>query len=68
MQKIVQRMRKAIGLPEEVRPGRLSARGMTELDGAELTEGQGRALSAHRARESNSGCAKRTDARMLSAT
>lgn len=41
---------------------------MTELEEAELTEGQGRALSAHRTKESYAGYAKRTAPRILSAT
>jgi hypothetical protein len=41
---------------------------MTELEEAELTEGQGRALSAHRTKESYAGYAKRTAPRVLSAT
>ncbi|WP_342727321.1 hypothetical protein AAFG07_11235 [Bradyrhizobium sp. B097] len=68
MQKIVQRMRKEIGLPEEFTLDACRHGGMTELEEAELTEGQGRALSAHRTRESYAGYAKRTEARMLSAT
>jgi hypothetical protein len=50
MQKIVQRMRKDIGLPVEFTLDACRHGGMTELEGAELTEGQGRALSAHRPR------------------
>ena len=42
--------------------------GMTELEEAELTEGQGRALSAAQDAESYAGYAKRTEKRMLSAT
>jgi hypothetical protein len=68
MQKIVQRMRKEIGLPKEFTLDACRHGGMTELEEAELTEGQGRALSAHRTRESYAGYAKRTEARMLSAT
>jgi hypothetical protein len=68
MQKIVQRMRKAIGLPKEFRLDACRHGGMTELEEAELTEGRGRALSAHRTRESYAGYAKRTEARMLSGT
>jgi hypothetical protein len=41
---------------------------MTELEEAELTEGQGRALSAHKTSQAYSGYAKRTEKRMLSAT
>jgi hypothetical protein len=68
MQKIVQRMRKDIGLPVEFTLDACRHGGMTELEEAELTEGQGRALSAHRTKESYAGYAKRTEARMLSAT
>jgi hypothetical protein len=68
MQKIVQRMRKNIGLPAMFTLDACRHGGMTELEEAELTEGQGRALSAHRTKESYAGYAKRTEARMLSAT
>jgi hypothetical protein len=68
MQKIVQRMRKDIGLPATFTLDACRHGGMTELEEAELTEGQGRALSAHRTKESYAGYAKRTEARMLSAT
>jgi hypothetical protein len=68
MQKIVQRMRNDIGLPKEFTLDACRHGGMTELEEAELTEGQGRALSAHRTKESYAGYAKRTEARMLSAT
>jgi hypothetical protein len=68
MQKIVQRMRKEIGLPASFTLDACRHGGMTELEEAELTEGQGRALSAHRTKESYAGYAKRTEARMLSAT
>ena len=40
---------------------------MTELEEAELTDGQGRALSAHKSR-AYEGCAKRTMERALAAT
>src|SRR6266704_2898570 len=66
--KVVQRMRKEIGLPKEFTLDVCRHGGMTELEEAELTEGQGRALSAHRTRESYAGYAKRTEAGMLSAT
>ncbi|WP_342714418.1 hypothetical protein AAFG22_14670 [Bradyrhizobium sp. B024] len=42
--------------------------GLTELEEAELTDGQGRALSTHRTQQSYEGYAKRTAKRMLSAT
>jgi hypothetical protein len=67
MQKIVQRMRKDIGLPVEFTLDACRHGGMTELEEAELTEGQGRAPSAHRTQESYAGYAKRTAPRMLSA-
>jgi len=41
--------------------------GMTELEEAELTDGQGRALSAHRS-QAYAGYAKRTEKRLLRAT
>ena len=68
MQKIVQRMRKDIGLPATFTLDACRHGGMTELEEAELTEGQGRALSAHRTKESYAGYAKRTEGRILSAT
>lgn len=40
---------------------------MTELEEAELTDGQGRALSAHRSKACE-GYAKRTEKRALAAT
>lgn len=42
--------------------------GMTELEEAELTDRQGRALSTHRTQASYEGYAKRIAKRMLSAT
>ena len=42
--------------------------GLTELEEAELTDGQGRALSTHKTQQSYEGYAKRTAKRMLSAT
>jgi hypothetical protein len=59
-QKIVQRMRKEIGLPPTFTLDACRHGGMTELEEAELTEGQGRALSAHRTRESYAGHARRS--------
>ena len=61
MQKIVQRMRKEIGLPGEFTLDACRHGGMTELEEAEMTDGQGRALSAHRTKESYIGYAKRTE-------
>jgi hypothetical protein len=68
MQKIVQRMRKEIGLPLEFTLDASRHGGMTELEEAELTDGQGRALSAHRTKESYAGYAKRTAPQILAAT
>lgn len=42
--------------------------GMTELEEAALTDGQGRALSAHQTRSAYAGYAKETKERMLAAT
>src|SRR5262249_22052524 len=41
---------------------------MTELEEAELTDGQGRALSAHKSQQAYEGYAKRTLKRALAAT
>ena len=41
---------------------------MTELEEAALTDGQGRALSAHKSQQACEGYAKRTMERALSAT
>lgn len=68
MQHIVQRMRKKLNLPDYFTLDACRHGGMTELEEAELTEGQGRALSAHKTQQSYAGYAKRTEARMLSAT
>jgi len=68
MQKIVQRMRKELGLPLSFTLDACRHGGMTELEEAELTDGQGRALSAHRTKESYEGYAKRNLPRALSAT
>lgn len=51
--KIVQRMRKEIGLPKEFTLDACRHDGMTELEEMELTEGQGRALSAHRTKRAD---------------
>jgi hypothetical protein len=68
MQKIVQRMRKELGLPPSFTLDACRHGGMTELEEAELTDGQGRALSAHRTQQSYEGYAKRNLGRALSAT
>jgi hypothetical protein len=46
--KIVCRVRESLGLPETFTLDACRHGGMTELEGAELTDGQGRALSRHR--------------------
>lgn len=68
MQHIVQRMRKKIKLPSIFTLDACRHGGMTELEEAELTDGQGRALSAHKTQQSYEGYAKRNMARALSAT
>lgn len=68
MQHIVQRLRKEIGLPPYFTLDACRHGGMTELEEAELTDGQGRALSTHKTQQSYEGYAKRTAKRMLSAT
>jgi hypothetical protein len=68
MQKIVQRMRKALDLPAAFTLDACRHGGMTELEEAELTDGQGRALSAHKTQQSYEGYAKRNLPRALSAT
>lgn len=68
MQHKVQRIRKALNLPKHFTFDACRHGGMTELEEAELTDGQGRALSAHRTQQSYAGYAKRTEKRMLSAT
>ena len=68
MQHKVQRMRVKLGLPSHFTFDACRHGGMTELEEAELTEGQGRALSAHRTSQAYAGYAKRTEARVLGAT
>src|SRR4029077_10283164 len=68
MQKIVHTMREKIGLPSTFTLDACRHGGLTELEEAELTDGQGRALSTHKTQQSYEGYAKRTAARMLSAT
>src|SRR5580765_4043663 len=68
MQKIVHTMRDKIGLPSMFTLDACRHGGMTELEEAELTDGQGRALSAHKSQQAYEGYAKRTAKRMLSAT
>jgi hypothetical protein len=68
MQKIVHTMRDKIGLPSTFTLDACRHGGMTELEEAELTDGQGRALSAHKSQQAYEGYAKRTMERDLSAT
>jgi hypothetical protein len=68
MQHIVQRMRKKLKLPPHFTLDACRHGGMTELEEAELTDGQGRALSAHRTQQSYERYAKRNMKRALSAT
>lgn len=65
----VARLRKKIdGVPSHFTLDACRHGGMTELEEAELTDGQGRALSTHKTQKAYIGYAKRTQARMLSAT
>lgn len=64
---LVRRIADAAGLPKSFTLDSCRHGGMTELEEAELTDGQGRALSAHRSR-AYEGYAKRTEKRMLAAT
>lgn len=68
MQHTVQRMRKKLKLPSIFTLDACRHGGMTELEEAELTDGQGRALSAHKTQQSYEGYAKRNMKRALSAT
>jgi hypothetical protein len=68
MQHKVQDLRKKLGLPSYFTFDACRHGGMTELEEAELTDGQGRALSAHRTQQAYIGYAKRTELRVLSAT
>jgi hypothetical protein len=68
MQKIVHTMRDKLGLPSTFTLDACRHGGMTELEEAELTDGQGRALSAHKSQQAYEGYAKRTMDRALSAT
>jgi hypothetical protein len=66
--KIVRRLRERLGLPATFTLDACRHGGMTELEEAELTDGQGRALSGHRTQVAYAGYAKRTLARALPAT
>ena len=67
-QKIVQTMRAEIGLPSTFTLDACRHGGMNELEVAELTDGQGRALSGHKTKQSYAGYAKQTLERALPAT
>jgi len=67
MAKLVRRIRKLAKLPSTFTLDARRHGGMTELEEAELTDGQGRALSAHKSR-AYEGYAKRTMGRALAAT
>jgi hypothetical protein len=69
MEKIVQVMRKKIdGVPSHFTLDACRHGGMTELEVAELTDGQGRALSGHKTTQAYAGYAKQTLERALPAT
>lgn len=67
MAKLVRRLRVLAKLPATLTLDACRHGGMTELEEAELTDGQGRALSAHKSR-AYEGYAKRTMERALAAT
>jgi len=67
MAKLVRQIRDTAGLPSAFTLDACRHGGMTELEEAELTDGQGRALSAHKSR-AYEGYAKRTMERALAAT
>jgi hypothetical protein len=68
MSKIVRKLRDQLGLPSTFTLDACRHGGMTELEEAELTDGQGRALSGHRTQRAYEGYAKRTLERALPAT
>src|SRR5947207_2910756 len=68
MDKRVRKLRLALGLPPTFTLDSCRHGGMTELESAELTDGQGRALSGHRTQRAYEGYAKRTLERALPAT
>jgi hypothetical protein len=68
-EKIIQQLRNLIeGVPSYFTLDACRHGGMTELEEAALTEGQGRALSGHKTAQSYRGYAKETLERALSAT
>lgn len=66
-EKIIQTLRKEIGMSTSFTLDACRHGGMTELEEAGLTDGQGRALSAHSSKAYD-GYAKRTEKRALAAT
>jgi hypothetical protein len=68
MSKIVRKLRDQLGLPANFTLDACRHGGMTELEVAELTDGQGRALSGHRTQRAYQGYAKQSLARALPAT
>jgi hypothetical protein len=68
MAKLVKRLRALLGLTATFTLDACRHGGMTELEEAALTDGQGRALSGHRTQRAYEGYAKRTLARALPAT
>ncbi|MCK1693666.1 hypothetical protein [Bradyrhizobium sp. 144] len=67
LSRLVRGLREPLGLPETFTLDACRHGGMTELEEAELTDGQGRALSGHRSK-AYEGYAKRTEKRALAAT
>jgi hypothetical protein len=67
MARHVRHLREQLSLPATFTLDACRHGGMTELEEAELTDGQGRALSAHRSK-AYEGYAKRTEKRALAAT
>jgi hypothetical protein len=67
MGRLVRSLREHLKLPDFFTLDSCRHGGMTELEEAELTDGQGRALSAHRSK-AYEGYAKRTEKRALAAT
>jgi hypothetical protein len=65
---VVKRLRDRLGLPATFALDACRHGGMTELEEAELTDGQGRALSGHRTQRAYERYAKLTLARALPAT
>lgn len=68
MRKIAHTMRDNIGLPSTFTLDACRHGGMTELEEAALTNGQGRALSGYKTAQAYRGYAKETFDRALSAT